>query len=630
MRKKGHITVFLSLTLLCIFSLMCGLIESARTAGTRFYLKLAADSAMDSVFSNYHRGAFDQYRIFLLDQDEEELKTSWMKFLKPYMDASGWYSMEAKDGRISRQILITDDNGEHLNQEIVDYMKYGVFSDATKDGREETMLKQLEEAKTVQNISESYNSHTKEAVRLEQALDDISNSLLKQEEYRQKANQYLGNYNGFMFRRNAKALKKEINHFPALVKNYKKKADKLKRALEKTVEDQKRSSNKLSKNVWEAMEGEILCYDTYVQKDGERRVEILTRSEQVKSQTPIIQTAIDRAGEVEDILSRYADRSDEDEDDDAPDLSELWGSVEEIWSQVSIPRLSYRKSVKDPEKQNVLEKIEKLGKEGLLLLVLPEGKSISKGVLIGDSLPSALYTGERGASQNLLDRVLFQEYCGRFLTNFLSDEDKDVKYEMEYMIAGRKSDQDNLGQTLAEILAIREGLNLVHILSDSQKRQEAISLAATITGVTGLAPLTGVVAFFIMSIWALGEAVLDIRRLLEGKKVAFIKNKDNWKLSLTGLLELGTNGLIKNEDEDDKGFGYLEYLKFLLLIGSAHLKYYRLMDVMQMNLIREDKKFRMEHCIYQAEIEADVVSRHIFLGGSHNSYQLTVRTEKAY
>ena len=67
MHNNGHITVFLSLTLLCIVSLMCGLLESARTAGTRWYLKIAADSAMDSVFSRYHREAWDKYRIFLLE-----------------------------------------------------------------------------------------------------------------------------------------------------------------------------------------------------------------------------------------------------------------------------------------------------------------------------------------------------------------------------------------------------------------------------------------------------------------------------------------------------------------------------------------------------------------------------------
>ena len=55
MRKSGQITVFLSLVMLCVCSLVCGLVESARTAGAGWYLKMAADSAMDSVFSGYHR-----------------------------------------------------------------------------------------------------------------------------------------------------------------------------------------------------------------------------------------------------------------------------------------------------------------------------------------------------------------------------------------------------------------------------------------------------------------------------------------------------------------------------------------------------------------------------------------------
>ena len=58
MRKSGQITVFLSLVMLCVCSLVCGLVESARTAGAGWYLKMAADSAMDSVFSGYHRAAW--------------------------------------------------------------------------------------------------------------------------------------------------------------------------------------------------------------------------------------------------------------------------------------------------------------------------------------------------------------------------------------------------------------------------------------------------------------------------------------------------------------------------------------------------------------------------------------------
>ena len=59
MKKRGEITVFLSLTLVCILSLFMGLLESARTAGARLYLTMAANSAMASVMSQYNRNLWD-------------------------------------------------------------------------------------------------------------------------------------------------------------------------------------------------------------------------------------------------------------------------------------------------------------------------------------------------------------------------------------------------------------------------------------------------------------------------------------------------------------------------------------------------------------------------------------------
>ena len=58
MKKRGEITVFLSLTLVCILSLFMGLLESARTAGARLYLTMAANSAMASVMSQYNRNSW--------------------------------------------------------------------------------------------------------------------------------------------------------------------------------------------------------------------------------------------------------------------------------------------------------------------------------------------------------------------------------------------------------------------------------------------------------------------------------------------------------------------------------------------------------------------------------------------
>ena len=141
MHNNGHITVFLSLTLLCILSLMCGLLESARTAGTRWYLKLAADSAMDSVFSKYHREAWDKYRIFLLeDKSGNQLEQDWLEYIKPYMEHSGWYSMDIESAKLLQSAQITDDRGKYMKQEILDYMKYGIFDHIPDETGAVTML----------------------------------------------------------------------------------------------------------------------------------------------------------------------------------------------------------------------------------------------------------------------------------------------------------------------------------------------------------------------------------------------------------------------------------------------------------------------------------------------------------
>ena len=69
---SGQVTVFLSLILICVCGLICGLLESARTAGARCYLQTAAGSSMDSLFSQYHRKLWEEYRIFGLEHFEQE------------------------------------------------------------------------------------------------------------------------------------------------------------------------------------------------------------------------------------------------------------------------------------------------------------------------------------------------------------------------------------------------------------------------------------------------------------------------------------------------------------------------------------------------------------------------------
>lgn len=630
MRKSGQITVFLSLALLCIFSLMCGLIESARTAGARCYLKLAADSAMDSVFSEYHKEVWDQYRLFLLESgDTEELQTVWKEYMEPYMDTSGWYSMEVESADAIQKVFITDDGGEHLNQEILDYMKFGIFQDIPDAKGAADLLKNLKEASSVGKLTESFSGHTREAVRLERALEDINDSLKKQKVHWQKAGERLETYDGSGFREEAGKLEKEMERIPYLVKTYGRLADQLKTSLNKTNKTKEALKNDISPEVYQDLYEDTGSYESYVNQDGARRREIEGIPGKLDPLKPLLKQAKERASEVEEIINQW-DGGDSDDEEDEPDYAELWGSVENIWNRIKIPVLSCSNGVKDTEKQKTLERVEDFVKKGLLTLVLPEGSEVSKGVISGDSFPSASMTWDGKVTASLLDRVVFEEYCSRFLTSFLSDEEKDVKYEMEYMVSGKKSDEDNLKQVITDIVGIREGMNLSHILSDSQKREEAKALAALITGAAGVAPLTGVVAFFIMGVWALGESIVDVRMLLEGKKLVFLKTKETWNLTLSNLLEFEGSETARGGKEGDKGIDYTGYLKLLLFLGKQQLQNYRLMDVIQWNICRKQADFRMETCIYQAEIRGNVQSKHLFFSGIAPFYPMEVRTEKAY
>ncbi|GLB27870.1 hypothetical protein LXJ15735_41110 [Lacrimispora xylanolytica] len=628
MQKSGQITVFLSLALLCIFSLMCGLIESARMAGARCYLKLAADSAMDSVFSEYHREAWDQYRLFLLEaKDEKEIKDSWNQFMEPYMDSSGWYGMAMESAEVSNQVSITDDGGSHLDKEILDYMKYGIIKDMPDADGAADLLKNLKEASSVESLSQSYSGHTKEAVRLERALEDINDCLRAQKDYWETAQRQLGNYNGSGFRESAQKLKREMDRIPSLVTTYGKRADQLKKNLDETKRKNEALSKNISPEMQKAMAEEANSYETYVNQDGPRRNQVEALPEHMDIQKIVIQQAMERAEEVEDTIDNWVY---DDEEDSGPDFSELWGSVEDIWNRIQISVLSYSNGVKDPEKQRILEQIEGFAEQGLLNLVLPEGSQVSKGMVNSDSFPSASMSALEGASINLLERLVFEEYCSRFLTNFCSEEEKEFKYELEYLISGKTNDEDNLKRVVTELVAIREGMNLIHILSDSEKRQEANALASVITGVTGLAPLTGVIAFFIMTVWALGEAIVDVKMLLEGKKTAFIKSRETWNLTLSSLLELGKTGKSSGGKAGDKGIDYTGYLKLLMFLSDQKVQNYRLMDMIQWNLCKSQGDFRMENCVYQAEIKGNVKAKHLFFGGSNPYYPLDVRTEKAY
>lgn len=646
MRKEGQITVFLSLTLICMCALLLGILESARTAGARCYLRIAADSALDSLFSQYHRQLWDQYRILALEyEDQEDIEKRFETWLTPYLEEDNCYPMQI-NGIQTRQIdPLTGDSGASFEKEILQYMKYGIWhADITEESAAD-IYSRIKESGAMSGLSDRYMGHTREAFRLEEALEAIASCLNEQEQLYRLAEEELYAEDGPAFRREAKRLISELKRIPGLVKEYEKKADSLGKALAQSREAFLADQEDLSEDMRSAMEQEIAGYEEYTDQDGERRKEITALIPAAAANEILVKETIEEALRVEEVIEEWEDSEDEDGEGEL-DTAALWIPVREHFRGFAHKSLSFKPGVKDKEKQRILEQVRKMIDVDLLSLVLPEGSQVSKGVLDLSQAPSAAeyreQNGEGPMGEQLTGRVkglLSDEYCVQFFSDFLTPGIREVQYETEYLIGEQKTDEENLKAVVLELLGIRAGLNLMWLLSNPEKRQEAEAMAAIIAGAVGAGPLTGIVSFFILSVWALGEAVCDIRTLLHGWKVPLLKSEASWKLSLEGLLQMGRDGSAGAGNSQDEGMHYASYLKLLLFMKDPREKLYRMMDVIQMNIRREQPDFLMNHCAYAVDIGIDNRGKHVFfsmglwksmMGGTEAGYAMPVTVQKAY
>ena len=64
MKKKGSITVFLSLILVLLFSFLMTMLEAARVCGASAYAAMVSELAGDSLLASYYYPLFQEYRLF--------------------------------------------------------------------------------------------------------------------------------------------------------------------------------------------------------------------------------------------------------------------------------------------------------------------------------------------------------------------------------------------------------------------------------------------------------------------------------------------------------------------------------------------------------------------------------------
>lgn len=666
MGRKGEITVFLAMILVSVSALLCTVVESARTAGARCFLRMAVDSSADSLMAQYHRELWKKYRVLGLEYDKAEtLKQEFEGFLRPYIEAENWYPMKTDQAEIKDITGLTQGEGRYMEQEILDYMKYGLMDtdwDELDEAGAVELLGRWKEGNSVNRVSGLYSSHSKEAVRLEKALEAVNDRLTAQKEYWEGAEACLERLDGSGFVSQAERMIRELDRLPGLVETYEKRADQLYGKLKESRQAYSKEIQDLSGGVQSALEEEISQYESYAARDGKRRMEVAALRGQSRERTAWIRDVITMAEDVMD----YIDSWEPEDEDDELDEEALWSPVRARWGSYSMLSLGVDFGVRDKEKENLLEQVSKMTGAGLLELVLPEGTVVSGRRLKLDGTPSALRekqdsgsedsgsgnsgSEESGSGNNglwagvksLAQRLIIGEYDIRFFKGFEKELQEGGFYELEYIIHGKEMDRDNLGGTVSRLVALREGLNLIHILSDSGKRQEARSLALAIVGGTGILPLVSVIAFFIMAVWALGEALMDVKNLLEGGRIPVLKTASDWKLDLDGLLEIGRKGSLGGMETGDShgggGLDYKGYLRILIFGGYDRDMVYRMMDVMQLVISRVQPGFSLSRCACSVDMEVSVSGKHVFFPaglwknqeGGRNVYETRMAVAGSY
>lgn len=262
--------------------------------------------------------------------------------------------------------------------------------------------------------------------------------------------------------------------------------------------------------------------------------------------------------------------------------------------------------VQEAPQENPLDTIKKIKEMGILGLVVKEPAGISEKRVEASGLPSNRKRNKgnlplKETEKGLISDGIFQEYLLGHFSAWTDPWDQEgLAYQMEYILIGKNSDKENLKGVVNRLLLLREGVNLVYILSDTKMRTQIKTLAL---GLGGAAPVPGLciaLEAVLALAWAYAESLLDVRTLLSKGRVPPMKDASSWKLSLSNLAKV-TELFDSCDDGGGTGQDYEDYLRILLFAGKKGRYPLRALDMMESSL--GDQRARADGWIVRAKAE---------------------------
>ena len=641
--KKNYsasITVFLSLSFVLIAALILTITESARTIAQKYYMQTALNSAMESLFSEFHRPLWENYRIYALEfRDDNLLKEELQSFIKPYSDARNLFPAKIeKDGfSFTGRGLLSESH--YFEEEILEYMPALLAKDCIeflgekKSGTDipsilEEASKKEKEADSIQRLQEKYALNHYDVEYLEDCINNIDRFCKKTETLKHYALYSLQAHDASLFFSYSSSLKATLNSLKNTVNSYDTRADLLKSKVEALWNDFSAEKENLEEDGIAAIETQLKSYDNYLDDGGRVRQKIdgfPAQCENLDSAIEGIKENVRRFQEyIEEERERRRKRKKEEEDYDEDnglqaEIDNFYNNTISTWQALTMP--VYGEAVTQINKKNkrILESIHDIGKKKLLELLLPSGKECPS---TEESFSSALFSTESAA--NPIQVGLLGEYSLRFFHSYHKEESAHTTpysnakgLEVEYLLHGKKSDYENLSAQVTSLLAFRESMNFIHIMSDPEKLEAVEEFVTSFLAITANPVVIAVFSAFVIGIWAFAQSLLDVKELLNDERVPLMHSLESWSLSLNHLLDFLSYLSGEEIPKENIGLSYEDYLRISLftkgLLSQAKINdsmLYCMEKNIQSSIRDKEPSFQMNKCLYYLSTDADIYSRH--------------------
>lgn len=646
---RAQITVMATLVFMIVISFVTTCVNAAAMSGYNTVIKQACSLSDESVFTAYSNDMLRQFDIFALkksdiinDKVNQYIKTSINTHSK---------DIQLVNAQYDEYRYMTDNGGYGVEEQIVRYMQSGGYIDVIRDYNSvKDGIKQSDSvSKVSSDIVEVKNTAQESWIDMKQLINVCDNIGDKEDELQQYAKQLVNTVNTLKeeeltqdeldntkkdiaenveeIRDAADEIKDMSYKIYDIIDTYEGHMTDTTQQISASYEALKRHKEELGDTVYSAMKDDI----NNMESCGE---------EQNGSPVDVVEAAVDNDISVLDELLKKSDINIRQEES-IDNIINMSGNVQRLCGELKVREVAdrYREYIDEDDSKpdiNLLTRIYKLFKEGITGLVIDT--DISDKTIEYDNLADSVVTGTAcdDISNLSIRSALVNEYIiSRFqnYTDYIDSENKGTKdilsedrlldYETEYILCGGKSDKDNLCEVITKLSHIREGANLLYLITDSQKKNECFTLAVQILGYTGNMVLIKAAQYLIMTLWAYAESIVELRGLYSGESISIIKNAGDWETDINGLINLGRENIssgsvqwLKNAGKNRKGtvqpddketdeilsLDYAGYLRILLLMQNGTTRNARVMSAMELVMVAlGHNDFRMKDYIYEAD-----------------------------